>query len=67
MHCKPLQGLPSGSELAADQPNLSRADVASILGGSITSWDQFKVNGVALPANALVAPVNKRVQVCPSC
>ena len=58
------QGLPSGSELAADQPNLSRADVASILAGNITSWDQFKVNGVALPANSLVAPVNKRVQVC---
>lgn len=58
------QGLPSGSEAAADQPNLSRADVASILGGAITSWDQFKVNGVALPANSLVAPVNKRVQVC---
>lgn len=58
------QGLPSGSELAADQPNLSRSEVASILAGNITNWDQFKVNGVALPANALVAPVNKRVQVC---
>jgi hypothetical protein len=58
------QGLPSGSELAADQPNLSRADVASLLAGNITNWDQFKVNGVGLAANALVAPVNKRVQVC---
>jgi ABC-type phosphate transport system substrate-binding protein len=58
------QGLPSGSELAEDQPNLSRSEVASILGGAITSWNQFKVNGVSLPANALVAPVNARVQVC---
>ncbi len=58
------QGLPSGSELAADQPNLSRIQVASLLQGRITSWDQFKVNGVGLPAASLVAPVNTRVQIC---
>jgi ABC-type phosphate transport system substrate-binding protein len=58
------QGLPSGSDLAADQPNLSRAQVSSLLQGNITNWDQFRFNGFPLPSQALVAPVNKRVQIC---
>lgn len=43
-------------------PTLSRAQVASLLQGTVAKWTQFTVNGNAL--TSFGTPVNTRVQVC---
>jgi hypothetical protein len=59
------QGLPAGSELPAEQPNLSRSQVASLLQGAIPSWAQFYVGTTPLNATAgITPPAFPKVQVC---
>jgi hypothetical protein len=62
------QGLTSGSELPEDMPSLSYDQVRSLYTGRINTWDDFKVNGVALTAVPGVVPPTgtnpNRVTIC---
>jgi hypothetical protein len=62
------QGLVSGSELPENMPSLSYDQVRSLFTGRINTWDDFKVNGVALTAvPGVVAPTGtnpNRVSIC---
>jgi hypothetical protein len=59
------QGLTAGSTDVSQAPNLSRAQISSILSGGIQDWTQLKVNNVSLNlAPGVVAPANTKVQIC---
>lgn len=62
------QGLDVGSIKAHDMPSLSRIQIASLLNGNITNWNQFTLNGAGLPSLSIIPapPVNSRVQICRS-
>lgn len=58
------QGLTSGSDEEAQMPSLSSTQYASLVAGTIASWDEFQVNGVALTAvSGVTAPTTSDVHV----
>ncbi len=52
------------AETEACMPTLSRAQVASIMQGTIKRWSNFFVNGVALTSIASTLPSDNKVHVC---
>ena len=58
------QGLTSGSDEESQMPSLSSTQYASLVAGTIASWDEFEVNGVALTSVAgVTAPTTSDVHV----
>ena len=50
------QGLTAGSDEESQMPSLSSTQYASLVAGTIASWDEFLVNGTPLTAVAGVTP-----------
>lgn len=58
------QGLIVGSETEANMPSLSKDQIASIFGGSVPTWDKFRVGSSNLVAGAIAPPTNTKINIC---